>query len=175
MKRIGVLIGPNGSTKARIEKETGVKILVDSETGEVTIDESNAPDPMSGLKVRDLVKAIGRGFSEEKAFKLLRDDVYLKVIDIRDFAGKSAKRVRQIKGRLIGKQGKTRGIIEDLTGVSMSVYGHTVSLIGDIVELEVASRAVEMVLKGSEHSTVYRFLERMRSEMKLAEIDMQTF
>ncbi len=44
-ERIGVLIGPGGETKRLIEQETGVKILIDSETGEVTVDESAEPAP----------------------------------------------------------------------------------------------------------------------------------
>ncbi len=71
---------------------------------------------------------------------------------------------------MIGTRGKTRRIIEDLTGADMSVYGHTVSLIADDVQLPIAQEAVEMLLKGSEHATVYRFLERKRGELRIAEM-----
>ena len=67
-ERIGVLIGPGGGTKRRLEGDTGVKILIDSESGEVTIDESAAKDKFMAVKARDIVTAIGRGFSDERAF-----------------------------------------------------------------------------------------------------------
>lgn len=163
--RIGVLIGPEGRTKVRLEEATGVHLVVDSETGEVTVDEAQALDPVLALKAKDVVQAIGRGFSEERAFRLLDDDVYLEVLDIKDFA-RSKARVEQIRARVIGTRGKTRGLIEDLTSVDVSVAGHTVSLLGPTFEMAIAREAVLMLLRGSEHSTVYRFLERKRADIK---------
>ncbi len=145
---------------------------MDSATGEVTIDDSESDDPILALKARDVAVAIGRGFSEERAFLLFDEMAYLKVVDLRDFVGKSPNRVREMRGRLIGTRGKTRRIIEELSGAALSIYGTTVSLIGDPVEMDAASRAVEMILQGSEHAVVYRFLERMRREMKMAELGL---
>lgn len=173
MERIGVLIGEKGEIKKRLEESTGVKITVDSESGEVTIEEEYAEDPSNGLKVQDVVKAIGRGFSEERAFRLLEDDIFLKLFDIRDFAGKNAKRVRQVRARLIGTGGKTRRLVEELTGVDVSIYGNTVGLIGDMVQLGVAERAVEMLLEGSKHAAVYRFMEGSRASLKMAELGFE--
>jgi ribosomal RNA assembly protein len=168
-ERIGVLIGPGGETKRRLEEETGVKVLVDSETGEVTVDESEAKDKFLAVKVRDIVQAIGRGFSDERAFRLLDDDAYFVVLDIKDYA-RTPERIAQVRARMIGTRGKTRRIVEELTGAFMSVYGHTVSLIADDVQLAIAQEALEMLLRGSEHKTVYRFLERKRPELKIAEM-----
>ena len=170
LERIGVLIGQDGKVKEMVEKRCGTKILVDSSTGEVTIDETRAKDPVNALKARDFVKAVGRGFSEERAMRLFDDDCYLEIIDIREFTGKSKNRMQQVRGRLIGHRGKTRRIIEELTGSDLSVYGNTVSIIGDTLQLDVAKRAVMMVLEGSEHSTVYRFLERKRAELRISEM-----
>lgn len=169
-ERIGVLIGPKGEVKKMVEERCGVKILVDSSTGEITIDESQTKEPINALKAKDFVTAIGRGFSEERAARVLDEDIYLEVIDIREFTGKSKTRIQQVRGRLIGQKGKTRRIIEELTGADLSIYGNTVSIMGDSVQLDIAKRAVLMVLKGSEHATVYRFLERKRAELKFAEM-----
>jgi len=167
--RVGVLIGEQGRTKARLEELTGVKITVDSNTGEVTIDETGAKDPTFSLKVRDVVTAIGRGFSEEKAFLLMDDDMYVQVFDIKEFASDSKDRLAQIKGRVIGAGGKTRRLLEELAGVDISVSGHTVAIIGDAFHLDIGRQAMEMLLGGSEHKTVYRFLERKRLEIKAYE------
>jgi len=164
--RIGVLIGPDGSTKEQLQEATGTQIVVDSETGEVTIDESSARDPVLALKARDIVHAVARGFSEERAFHLLDEDAYLEVLDVKDFAHTKA-RIAQVRARLIGTRGKTRRIIEELTGVDVSVWGHTVALIGGSFEMAIAREAVLMLLRGSEHKTVYRFLERKRADLKV--------
>lgn len=163
--RLGVLIGHEGETKRRLEETTGTSIAIDSGTGEVTIDESGAKDPLLALRAREIVLAIARGFSEGRAFRLLDEDTYLEVLDIKDFAH-SKNRVAQVKARVIGTRGKTRRIIEELTAVDVSVEGHTVALIGGSFELPIAREAVVMLLRGSEHATVYRFLERKRADIK---------
>ena len=170
MRRIGVLIGENGETKKKLEEATGVKVEIDSEKGEVTIDEKQAEDPSNALTVQDIVKAIGRGFSEERAFRLLDDEIFLRMFDVRDFAGKNPKRVRQVRARLIGTGGKTRRLVEELTGVDVSIYGNTIGIIGDTVQLGVAERAVEMLLEGSKHAAVYRFMEGSRASLRIAEL-----
>lgn len=170
MRRIGVLIGENGETKKKLEEATGVKVEIDSEKGEVTIDEKQAEDPSNALTVQDIVKAIGRGFSEERAFRLLDDEIFLRMFDVRDFAGKNPKRVRQVRARLIGTGGKTRRLVEELTGVDVSIYGNTIGIIGDVVQLGVAERAVEMLMEGSKHAAVYRFMEGSRASLRIAEL-----
>lgn len=170
LERVGALIGEDGKAKREIESKYGAKIYVDSETGEVMIDATNVNDPVLCLKLRDYVIAVGRGFSPERAKKVLEEDTYFECIDIKQYAGKSRNDLIRIRGRLIGKNGKTRRIIEELTGTVVSVYGHTVSIIGQYENFMVAKEAIEMLLRGSEHSTVYRFLERKREELRIYEM-----
>jgi ribosomal RNA assembly protein len=68
--RVGALIGKSGETKAFIERKAKVRIKVDSETGEVSISERFKSDPLHVWVARDIVSAIGRGFSPEKALML---------------------------------------------------------------------------------------------------------
>ncbi len=165
MDRLGVLIGPEGRTKKALEEMTGVRLDVDSKTGEVTIDESGSDDPSLGLRVKDAVSAIARGFSEARALRLLEDETFLRIYSVKDYADMRPRRL-QLKGRVIGTKGKTRSLIEELSGAYVSVYGFTVSVIGRTFPLDVACRAVEMLLRGSEHAAVYRYLERMRSALR---------
>ena len=169
-ERVGVLVGKNGEVKKKIEDETGTKILIESDSGDVTIDESEAKDPILVLKCADIVKAIGRGFTPKKAMRLLKDDVYFTLVDIRDFAGKTQKHVRRVRSRVIGTKGRTRQLIEELTDVSVSIYGNTIGVIGESVEMSVAVSAIEMLLSGSEHSAVYSFLEKKQRDIKFAEM-----
>src|SRR5256712_9531222 len=161
-ERIGVLIGPEGTTKERLQKATGTRISVDSTTGDVTIDEAQAQDPVLALKAKDVVQAMARGFSEDRAFRLLDEDAYFEVLDIKDFAH-SKNRVAQIRARLIGTRGKTRRLIEELTGVEVSVWSHTIALIGGTFELAIAPEGVFMPLRWSQPKTAHRFLSRKRA------------
>ena len=122
------------------------------------------------LKIMDVIKAIGRGFAPDKATRLFEDDEYLEVVDIKEFVGGRDNQLTRIRGRLIGEKGKTRSIIEDLTGVYMVVYGNTVGLIGNSISLPVAKHAIELILNGSEHATVYHYLESQRPRLRIAEM-----
>jgi len=163
-ERVGVAIGPSGETKRQVEERTGTRIFFDSEACSAKVEPGE--DPVGTLKAEAVLKAIARGFSARKAFRLLDEDQFLEIIDVADFAGDSDKAVSRLKGRVIGEQGKTRETIERLTEAYVSVYGKTIAMIGTAEQLPVAREAVELLLGGREHSTVYRFLERKRRESK---------
>ena len=167
-ERVGVLIGPDGRTKKNIEEKLAVELQIDSETGDVTIAMTEkTTDPSMLFKAKDVVTALGRGFSPEHAFRLIRDEeAILDIIDLRTVFGKSEADIKRVKGRIIGMNGKTRRIVEELTDANVAVFGHTVAIIGTIEQTETAREAIQMLVKGSMHSTVYRFLHRKRSELK---------
>lgn len=173
-ERIGVLIGPNGEIKKYIERTLLVKLEIESETGGVKIVlAENVEDPSLLFKAKDVVNAIGRGFSPELAFRLIRDEeAFLDIIDLRAIFGKSESDIRRVKGRIIGMEGKTRRIIEELTETNVCVYGYTVGLIGDIEQVQAAREAIQMLIRGSIHSTVYRFLHRKRRELKKRKLEL---
>lgn len=168
LDRVGVLIGKKGETLKDLKEKGKTDIEVDSETGEVTLLDDMSDDPYLSFRMRDVLRAIGRGFSPEAALKLLDDDMYYEEFDIRDFSGKSRKRILQVRSRLIGSGGKTRHLIEELTDCQVSIKGNTAAIIGDIEGMKIASKAIMMILNGSEHSSVYTFMERKRKDLKVA-------
>lgn len=154
-ERIGVLIGPDGKTRALLQKRTGCRIDVDSEEGRIEITGS---DPYAEMRAGDVVKAMARGFSPERALRLLQsEDQMLEIIEI---PADNPNDLQRIAGRIIGRDGRTRTIIEETTGVHLSVFGKTVSLIGGLSELQMAREALGMLFDGSPHGAVYKFLER---------------
>jgi len=167
LERVGVVIGPKGKVKKRIEEACGVGLIVDSEAGNVEIilrPETN--DASILLQVQNLIRAIGRGFSPQRAFRLLDEDIYLDVIDLRDYVGRSKNALDRVRGRIIGQNGRSREIIEEMTGTFLSVYGHTVSIVGELEEIELTKEAVLMLVKGSFHKTVFNYLYRERQAKK---------
>ncbi len=171
--RIGALIGPNGSVKENIEKKLSVDLTIDSESGDVTISMKDVTDPSLLFKAKDAVMAIGRGFSPERAFRLVEDeDTVLIVIDLREIFGKSESDITRIKGRIIGKEGKTRKIIEEMTEAYICVHGHTVAVIGGPEQSETAREAITLLIKGSQHVTVYRYLQGKRHDLKKKKLEL---
>ena len=167
--RIGVLIGKNGRVKREIEDKCKVQIEIDSQNGDAVISSASATlSEMQPFKAIEIISAISRGFSPQRAYRLFDDEeLMLQIIDLKDYTGKSANAMDRMKGRLIGQSGKSRKTIEELSGVYMSVSGHSVALIGKYEEVRLANDAVTMILKGSTHKTVYTMLQDARRKNKL--------
>jgi ribosomal RNA assembly protein len=100
-----------------------------------------------------------------RAARLLKADTYLGIIEIKRVARRHDKEsLWRIRSRLIGVQGRARHRLEVLSGASVSILGATVAVIGLEKELESATKAVELLLRGSEHSTVFHLLVRRRRD-----------
>ena len=170
LDRLGVLIGKDGSIKNKIEQAFKVRLIIQSENGIVEIVPSEASDdPTTILRARDVVFAIARGFSPQRALTLIDDDIVLDVIDLRETFGRNDRDIARLKGRVIGREGKIRRLIEEMTSAQVSVYGHTIAMLGVFETVTAAREAIELLLKGKQHSTVYRLLRKIKSESKKRE------
>ncbi len=167
--RIAVLIGKDGETKKEIEKALAIKINLDSKTGECEI----LPlinvlnyNPINVYTAEKIVNAINRGFNPVKAMKLLDETYELEIFNLFLLLGKSDKRIKRIKGRIIGRNGEMRKAIERFAESYISVYGKTVSIIADYENLQIARKAVSMLINGMPHHVALRFLENKYNEKK---------
>ncbi len=161
--RIGVLIGEGGETMREIESRSEVRLDIDSESGSVAIE--SVGDPVTALVAPDIVRAIGRGFKPEAALTLL--DHEMRMFDLIDLSDKTRNDndLRRQKGRLIGENGRTRQLMEELSGADVVIYGSTIGMIGDPEEVEAVRRATGMILDGAPHGAVYSYLERKHREL----------
>jgi ribosomal RNA assembly protein len=157
-ERIGALIGPKGTVKRMIEKKTGAFLEIDSGSGEVVV----TGEGEGYFKAADVVKAIARGFSPERAYTLFKDDYLLKLIEIVEFVGKSESNLKAKRGRVIGRAGLARKAIEKKTRSLVSVYGKTVGIIAMPEDMQRAVEAVEMLLEGAKHESMDMVLSRKK-------------
>jgi len=165
-ERIAVLIGKDGEIKQELEDATKVSMNIDSKEGDITL---TGEDSIKIYSLREVVKAIGRGFNPEIAKLLLKQDYALEVLPLMDYV-KNKGHLERIKGRVIGANGKSRETIEHLTQTYICVYGKTISIIGLPEDIVIAKKAVESLLQGSPHSNVYRWLEKNMKKRKQQEI-----
>ncbi|UCC91943.1 MAG: RNA-processing protein [Candidatus Aenigmatarchaeota archaeon] len=147
-QRKGVLIGKGGSVKEEIESKTKTKISIDDA---VEIE----GEPLDVMKAKEIVRAIGRGFSPEKAFRLLNEEFRLIVISLGQETG---KRMRRMFSRVIGREGKCKKKIELRTKTDICIYGKTISIIGEWQDVEKAEEVIELLIEGKPHSYVYKHL-----------------
>jgi len=165
-ERVAVLIGSAGKTKKEIEELTQSSLEISKE-GDVII---NGKDAVGLYTVREIVKAIGRGFNPKTAEYLLKPDYALEIIDLSVVTGKNKNTMERLKGRVIGTKGKAREEVERLSDTNISVYGKTVAIIGEISHVTMAREALAMLIQGAMHKTVYHYLERKKKEILFGNI-----
>jgi ribosomal RNA assembly protein len=158
-ERIAVLIGAKGETKSELEALFKCDLDINSQEGDVII---SGKDSLNLLIAKDVVKAVARGFNPEIAKTLAKEEVFLEVMSLTEYNSHRNHQLR-LKGRVIGRGGRTRSLIEEYTGCHVSIYGKTISIIGEGEMLRIARKAVDSLLTGSPHAFVYKWLEKQRS------------
>ena len=174
--RIAVLIGKGGETRKMLEKACGATLEIDSKSGEVMADWGEiGADPIVRMKMPDVIVAIGRGLAPKRAVQLIQDEVFLKMYDIREWVGRQPNQTRRMRSRLIGRNGRIRSLIEEISRCEMAIYGSTVLVIGDEDGLALAAPAIEGILSGSEHSTVLHGLEQDRKRQRIRSRRLESY
>ena len=172
-ERVSALRGPKNATLKEIMHRTKTSITVE-EGGRVIIEPTEESTPILMMKAKDIIRAIGLGFSPDIALALLSDEMVLDVVDVKDFLidHHNEKALRRMLGRVIGKRGRAKRNIEEIADVHLSIYDDKVAIIGSYENVEAAKRAIGELLEGKMHATVYRHLETtMRSIKRRSMLD----
>ena len=122
-------------------------------------------DPIDEFTARGIVSAFGRGFDVETAMLLRDQDYYFKSIDLRQLEP-NAKRIRQVKARIIGENGRAKRYVEEVSSAHISVYGDTVSIIGRADQLYEAETAISTLIEGGTHKLAYLKMEAAHRKNK---------
>jgi ribosomal RNA assembly protein len=158
-ERVKALLGEGNTVKLEIEKKCKVELRVDRD-GDVEL----SGDPSDIFFAKDVIKAVGRGFTPHQALRLMDHDFGLYIIQLKDIAN-SDKTIIRLKGRVIGENGKIKTRIEDATDSYLSVFGNTIGIISRIDTMEYAKEAVMTLLEGAKHATVLSFLAKAQREI----------
>lgn len=160
--RVGALVGEGGRAKKILSGETGCAIDVSHE-GDVTV---TGEDPLAVFKAKDIVKAIGRGFSQKDAIALMDDDYTLHIISLQEEFGESDKTISRVKSRVLGMGGAAKKRIQDATQAKIAVYGKTISILGKHDDVHDAEEIIRMLMGGATHKSAYIALQRRRVARK---------
>ncbi len=142
--------------KRIIEESTNTKIIINDD---IEIEGKS----FDVFQAKQILKAYGRGFDANDSIMLLDDNCGLEIIELTEFT-KSKNRLMVLKGRIIGTKGKTKKIIEEHTDTKLSVFGKTISILGKWDKIDVSKQAVMMIINGSSHKTLYKWLEKQHSK-----------
>ncbi len=148
--RIRALRKNSGRLK-ELKLKTGCEILFDKEGNYVRLD---GKEVLSEYLAKKVISAFGRGFGVKEACKLMDDRFYLKIINFKEFARNKDRRER-IMARLIGTDGRAKLHMEEVSSANISIYGDTISIIGDIDAVQEAEVAIKTVIEGGSHRSAY--------------------
>jgi len=123
-------------------------------------------DGYGEFMAREVIQAFGRGFGLRMAELLLKDGYYFSSISMRDITN-SRKRIRNMRARLIGTNGRAKRYMENVSGALIAVYGDTISFIGTSKAIEEAETAARTIMEGSSHRLAYSRMEAAHRKHKL--------
>lgn len=162
----GVILEPIDAKRLKAARSF-VRAAAGKFGAEIELDEKNLqivirPGPTTGvegiLKLRDMARAVALGFDPEQALSLENEEYSLAVLDLKEWTDKP-NHLRRIKGRIIGEGGRAKATIQQLAEVSIVVGDTYVAILGKAEDVEIAKRAVEMLIEGRKHATVYKFIQ----------------
>jgi len=156
--RIGAVIGKRGSTKRMLERKLNAQLEIEGNSVHFS-----TKDPVHFMKIRDVIKAIARGFTPEEALMLLNDEYVLDIINLEEVFGKNENTISRYKARVIGRQGTVRKKIEEETNTKIVIYGKTISLIGKGEDVSIALEVIDSLLRGAKHSTAFKILNKLKT------------
>ena len=150
--------------KTDLEKRLKVKIDI---TGKKVKISGNTEDEYDASLV---LEAMQFGFSAKKSLALLHNDIIFRKIPIKQHTRR--KNLKEVRGRIIGAEGKTKHTVEQISGCDVVITNDAVGLIGPALGIEEATTAVQNLIRGSKQANVYRFLERMNKEKRKMDTDL---
>lgn len=151
------------------ELKQKLKVDIGLSGKKVTID----GDAINEFTASQVLNAINTGFSAKRALLLLDEEMAFVKIPIKSFTRR--KDMDIVRGRIIGREGKTKRTIEDVAGCFIVVNEdqNEVGIIGSAESIEETKTAITNLIHGTKEANVYRFLERMNTERKKSLYDFQ--
>lgn len=139
--------------KARkiLEKELNVKIALLGREISIT------GKPEEEYIAERVIEAIDFGFPIDAALMIKEEDLALEILNIKEHTKR--KDYERIRGRIIGKEGKTKNTISSLTDCFIEVKDNRVATLGHPEKVKNARQAIISLIKGSKQANVYAYLE----------------
>lgn len=159
-QEIAKIIGKKGKNKKFLEKKLKIKIKV--EENNIIIDKTKAD--INDFELQNILDAIAMGFDVSDAILLKNPNYIFEKINLKHILRPTRRRV--IKARIIGKEGKIKRIIEELTDCKIRIYENYIGLVGEIENINIAKRAIEMIIQGKSFTAMQRWLEHAKTRIE---------
>lgn len=158
-EEIGRIIGKKGKNKKILEKKLKIKIKIKENSIEIDKSKSNLND----FELQNILDIVAIGFNVNDALLLENPSYIFEKINLKILR---PTRRKIIKARIIGKEGKIKKIIEELTDCRIKIHENNIYLIGEIENIDIAKRAIEMLIQGKSFNSVQKWLEHAKTRIE---------
>ena len=141
------------NNKKRLEKELGIKIT--NRRSEISI----SGEPKKEYVAEKVIRALDFGFPFEDALEIKLLGLSFQVINIKEYS--NSKNLERVRARIIGTEGRTLKTLSQLTESYFQIKDNELGIICDEDMKRKVLEAVKMLIRGTKHSNVYAFLEKM--------------
>jgi ribosomal RNA assembly protein len=138
--------------RSKLEEDLNVKIIV--KNNEISID----GDPEDEFTAEKIIEALAFGFSLSAAMPIKKEDAIFEILNIKNYTHRTD--LERIRARIIGKNGKTLGTLNQLTDCSFAINNNEIGIIGNPEYIKNAQDAVISIIRGSKQANVYDYLEK---------------
>ncbi len=146
--------------------ESRVKINIGFGKGRVSIKGVE----LNEYLVEHIIRAIDFGFDIDDALLLLNEEFVLEFIEVKEHTRR--KNLKDVRSRIIGREGKARRTIEKLTGSAIVIQDNRIGVIVDADHLSATIQGIEGLIGGSKHGNVFSFLERQGAKISRMNEDL---
>ncbi len=122
--------------------------------------------PINEFEASQVLEAMNFGFELKDALQLTNENFIFRKLNIKDFTRR--KDMKEVRARIIGKEGKTKRTVENISDVAMIINDkeNAIGIIGYADSIEEATQGITNLIRGSKQSNVYSFLEKMNTARK---------
>jgi ribosomal RNA assembly protein len=143
-------------SKGNLEKELNVKLEINEK--EVSISGKTEDEYIA----ERIIEALDFGFPFSSALDIKKDDFIFEILNIKEHA--TQKNFERIRGRIIGKEGKTLRTISSLSDCHVELFGNKIGIIGYAENIRAVEEACKLLIRGSKQANVYAYLEGHKPE-----------
>jgi ribosomal RNA assembly protein len=118
--------------------------------------------PEDEFTAEKIIDALEFGFPFDSATTIKQENFYFEILDIKDYTPR--KDLKTVRGRIIGRGGKTLKILSDLSNCFFEIKENRVGIIGPAEYIKKARESVISLIRGSKQASVYKFLEKKTFE-----------
>lgn len=151
--------------QARLEEKLQIKFVVQGKKVGF-----NSDDTVKAYEIEMILEALNFGFDAESALLLTDEEFQFRRLPIKSFTRR--KNMEEVRGRIIGKEGKSKRTVEQISGCAVVIGDKDVGIIGSAENIDAATTGIINLIKGSKHANVYHYLEKSNSEKKKEQSDL---